>query len=56
MKILIVYCNAMLENALPISVSQLVSVLKASSIAVDLFDTTFYRWAEKCDAENRIDE
>jgi len=55
MKILIVYCNAMLENALPISVSQLVSVLKASSIEVDLFDTTFYRWAPKSDAENRVE-
>jgi hypothetical protein len=43
MKILLVYCNSMLENALPISVSQLVGVLKVSSIEVDLFDTTFYR-------------
>ena len=55
MKILLVYCNSMLKNALPISVSQLVGVLKVSSIEVDLFDTTFYRWAAKSDVENRIE-
>ncbi|MBC8550571.1 MAG: B12-binding domain-containing radical SAM protein [Candidatus Brocadiales bacterium] len=55
MKILLVYCNSMLENALPISISQLVGVLKASSLEVDLFDTTFYRWAAKSDAENRVE-
>lgn len=45
----------MLENATPISVSQLLSCLKESDVDVDLFDTTFYRWGKRSDAENRIE-
>ena len=55
MKVLLVYCNAMLENALPVSLSQLSACLKEAGIEVDLFDTTFYKWGEKSATENRID-
>ncbi|WP_333655117.1 B12-binding domain-containing radical SAM protein, partial [Dissulfurispira sp.] len=55
MRVLLVYCNSMLENALPIGVSQLVSCLKEAGISVDLFDTTFYRYGRKSATENRIE-
>ena len=55
MKILLVYANSMLENALPISISQLSACLKASGCDVKLFDTTFYKWGQKSDMENRIE-
>lgn len=54
MKILMVYCNTALENALPVSVSQIVSCLKKAGFEVDLFDTTFYRWGQQSAQENRI--
>lgn len=55
MKVLLVYCNSMLENALPISISQLSSCLKEAGIEVSLFDTTFYKWGHKSAMENRIE-
>jgi len=55
MKVLLVYCNSMLENALPISLTQLSACLKKSGIEVELFDTTFYKWAAVSDTENRIE-
>ncbi|MFC1823051.1 B12-binding domain-containing radical SAM protein [Thermodesulfobacteriota bacterium] len=55
MKILLVYCNSMLENALPVGITQLSSCLKEAGIRVDLFDTTFYKWGEKSATENRIE-
>src|SRR3990167_8415032 len=55
MKVLLVYCNSMLENALPISITQLSSCLKEAGIEVNLFDTTFYKWGRKSDMENRIE-
>jgi len=55
MKVLLVYCNSMLENALPIGLSQLSACLKRAGITVRLFDTTFYRYGAKSDMENRID-
>lgn len=55
MKILLVYCNSMLENALPIGLSQLSACLKEAGMTVELFDTTFYRYAPKSDMENRIE-
>jgi anaerobic magnesium-protoporphyrin IX monomethyl ester cyclase len=55
MKILLVYCNSMLENALPISISQLSACLKEAGITVDLFDTTFYKYAAKSSTERRIE-
>lgn len=55
MKVLLVYCNSMLENALPIGISQLSACLKQAGITVELFDTTFYRYGEKSDTENRIE-
>ncbi len=55
MKVLLVYCNSMLENALPVGLSQLSACLKEAGIAVKLFDTTFYRYSPKSDMENRIE-
>lgn len=55
MKVLLVYCNSMLENALPVGLSQLSACLKQAGITVELFDTTFYRYAQKSDMENRIE-
>lgn len=55
MKALLVYCNSMLENALPVGLSQLSASLKQAGIAVGLFDTTFYRYGAKSDMENRIE-
>ncbi|MFA5142590.1 MAG: radical SAM protein [Candidatus Omnitrophota bacterium] len=54
MKVLLVYCNTMLENAIPISVSQLSACLKKAGIDVELFDTTFYRHGGKSAMETRI--
>jgi anaerobic magnesium-protoporphyrin IX monomethyl ester cyclase len=55
MKVLLVYCNSMLENATPISISQLSACLKQAGVTVELFDTTFYRYGEKSSMETRID-
>lgn len=55
MKVLLVYCNSMLENALPVGLSQLSACLKEAGIEVKLFDTTFYRYGPKSDMENRIE-
>ena len=55
MKVLLVYCNSMLENALPVGLSQISACLKEAGIHVDLFDTTFYRFGNKSDTENRIE-
>jgi len=55
MKILLVYCNSMLENALPISITQLSSCLKENGFTVGLFDTTFYKWGPISSMENRIE-
>jgi len=55
MRILLVYCNAMLENALPIGISQISACLKQNNHRVELFDTTFYHYDEKSDTEVRID-
>lgn len=55
MKILLIYANSMLENALPISLSQLSACLKEAGFDVKLFDTTFYKWGQKSDMENRIE-
>ncbi|MBL7129807.1 MAG: B12-binding domain-containing radical SAM protein [Candidatus Omnitrophica bacterium] len=49
-----VYCNTVLENALPVNISQLVSCLKDAGFEVGLFDTTFYRWSLSSAQENRI--
>src|SRR3989338_5890361 len=54
MKILMVYCNSTLENALPINISQLVPCLKNAGFGVALFDTTFYKWGLSSSQENRI--
>lgn len=55
MKVLLVYCNSMLENALPVGISQLSACLKAADMEVELFDTTFYRYGEKSSTEKRIE-
>lgn len=55
MKVLLVYCNSMLENALPVGLSGLSACLKQAGITVDLFETTFYRYGPKSGMENRIE-
>src|SRR3990172_5835124 len=55
MKILLVYCNTMQENAVPMGISQLISCLQEAGFIVDLFDTTFYRWDKKSSMEIRMD-
>jgi radical SAM superfamily enzyme YgiQ (UPF0313 family) len=55
MKILMVYCNSMQENALPAGLSQLLGCLKDAEFDIDLFDTTFYRWEEKSAMEVRME-
>lgn len=55
MKVLLVYCNSMLENALPVGLSQISACLKEAGLEVRLFDTTFYRYGPKSDTENRIE-
>ena len=54
MRVLFIYCNTPLENALPVGVSQISSCLKEKGHTVKLFDTTFYRHAGKSAMENRI--
>lgn len=55
MKVLLIYANSMLENALPIGISQLAACLKEAGITVELFDTTFYRFGKKSSMEQRIE-
>jgi len=55
MKILLVYCNSMLDNALPIGLTAVISCLKQAGFQVALFDTTFYRWDSKSAMEIRME-
>ena len=55
MKVLLVYCNSMQENALPMGMSQIIACLQESGFIVELFDTTFYRWEEKSAMEVRME-
>ncbi len=49
-----VYCNSMLENTLPVGISQVIACLKKAGHEVRLFDTTFYKWDKISYDEARI--
>jgi len=54
-KVLLVYPNFMMVNLLPTNIGILTAVLRREGHEVDLFDTTFYRTAEKSIDEVRVD-
>lgn len=55
MRILMVYCNAPQENALPMGLSQVITCLKAAGHDVRLFHSTFYRHGFKSAMEMRME-
>ena len=55
MKVLLVYCNTLQQNALPMGITQLSACLKEAGIEVVLFDTTFYKYHEKSSMEVRYE-
>ncbi|MFA6291864.1 MAG: cobalamin-dependent protein, partial [Victivallales bacterium] len=54
-KVLLVYVNSFMDNLVPIGVSLLSACLKDAGHSVTLFDTTFYRTAEKTGDEARVE-
>ncbi|MFQ5713575.1 MAG: B12-binding domain-containing radical SAM protein [Candidatus Scalinduaceae bacterium] len=54
-KVLLVYANSMMDNLIPLSVSYLIACLKEKGIQVRLFDTTFYKTAEKSSDDERAE-
>jgi radical SAM superfamily enzyme YgiQ (UPF0313 family) len=54
-KILLVYPNHMMVNLLPTNIGILTSCLRQNGFQVDLFDTTFYRTAERAPDEIRVE-
>jgi anaerobic magnesium-protoporphyrin IX monomethyl ester cyclase len=54
-KVLLVYPNYMMVNLLPTNIGVLTACLKQHGYDVDLFDTTFYRTAEKSLDEIRVE-
>jgi radical SAM superfamily enzyme YgiQ (UPF0313 family) len=54
-KVLLVYPNHMMVNLLPTNIGILTSCLKQNGFEVDLFDTTFYRTAERAPDEIRVE-
>lgn len=54
-KVLLVYPNFMMVNLLPTNIGILTACLKRAGYEVDLFDTTFYRTAEKSLDETRVE-
>lgn len=55
LKVLLVYPNYMMVNLLPTNLGILTTCLKNAGFDVDLFDTTFYRTAEKSLDEIRVE-
>ncbi|MBI4567871.1 MAG: hypothetical protein HY719_05680, partial [Planctomycetes bacterium] len=55
MRILLVYCNAPQENALPMGLSQLITCLRAAGHDVRLFHSTFYDHGFKSAMETRME-
>jgi radical SAM superfamily enzyme YgiQ (UPF0313 family) len=55
MRILMVYCNAPQENALPMGLSQVITCLKAAGHEVRLFHSTFYDHGFKSATEMRME-
>jgi len=54
-KILLVYANLMMDNLIPVNISQLSACLKEKGFSVKLFDTTFYRTAERSSDDVRVE-
>lgn len=54
-RVLLVYPNLMFINLLPSNISILSACLKKAGFEVKLFDTTFYKTAEKCIDEIRVE-
>ena len=54
-KVVLVYANSMMDNLIPLSVSYLIACLKEKGIQVKLFDTTFYKTAEKSSDDERAE-
>tara|TARA_Y100000294_G_scaffold167732_1_gene177200 strand:- start:369 stop:593 length:225 start_codon:yes stop_codon:yes gene_type:complete len=54
-KVLLVYANSMMDNLIPLSVTYLIACLRNKGIDVRLFDTTFYKTAEKSSDDERAE-
>ncbi len=54
-RVLLVYPNYSMVNLLPTNIGILTACLKQNGFEVDLFDTTFYRTAEKTLDEIRVE-
>src|SRR3989304_4709147 len=54
-KVLLVYVNSMMDNLIPLNISYLTACLREKGIDVSLFDTTFYRTADKSSDEARVE-
>ena len=54
-RVLLVYANSMMDNLIPLSVTYLIACLKEKGIQVRLFDTTFYKTAEKSSDDERAE-
>lgn len=53
-KVLLVYSNAMMDNMIPLNISYLSACLKSEGFDVRLFDTTFYKTADRSADEHRM--
>lgn len=53
-KVLLVYCNTMMDNLIPVGTSSIIASLRKSGIQVDLFDTTFYKVKEFSGDQMRV--
>ncbi len=53
-KVLLVYCNTMMDNLIPVGLSSVAASLRNSGIEVKLFDTTFYRTSKFSSDEVRV--
>jgi len=54
-KVLLVLCNSMMDNLIPLGVSLLSACLKKAGHEVRLFDTTFYRTRERTGDDVRVE-
>lgn len=53
-RVLLVYCNTMMDNLIPVGVSLVAASLKNAGVEVKLFDTTFYRTKDLSGDEMRV--
>src|SRR3989338_6573767 len=54
-KVLLVYPNHMMVNLLPTNIGILTACLRQNGFHVELFDTTFYKTAERSPDEIRVE-